>query len=89
MITGFGKGLLSVIARLLNVIDDIVEPRFILALLAMLGFFWIAYQVIDRLTNPPASELFTVLNLALTPVAAAVAYWFGYDQGKGSQPPST
>jgi len=83
MLTGFGKGILSVINRLLNVLDDIIEPKFILGLIAMVGFFWVAKQVIDRLDNPPASELFTVLNLALTPVAAAVSYWFGYEKGKG------
>lgn len=68
---------------LIAIVDDLLEPRFILGLIAMLGFFWIAKQVIDGLTDPPASELFTVLNLALTPVAAAVGYFFGAQRRNG------
>ncbi len=63
--------------RLIDIVEALLSPSSVLALLAFGGFFWIATVVVDRLQNPPASELFAVLNLTLSLAAAAGGFWFG------------
>lgn len=68
--------------RLIGILERFMDTRTLLALVAFGGFFYIANKVTDRLVNPPASELFAILNLVLGVAMAAAAYWFGFQEGK-------
>jgi len=73
----------AVVNRLLNILEELADTRTLLALIAFLGFFFIAWQVIQRLSNPPAAELFAVLNVTLALATGAAGFWFGVQAGSG------
>ena len=70
------------IGRILGMLEELLDPRALLALIAVLGFFQVVNRIIDTLTNPPASELFAILNLVFALPAAATAFWFGFKVGE-------
>ena len=72
----------AIVSRLLGVLEELVNTRTILAILSVGGFFFIVNKVVDRLVDPPASELFAILNLVLALAMAASAYYFGYKAGE-------
>ena len=71
-----------IINRLLDMFTDIIETRTVLALVTVVGFFMALFAVINRLDNPPAAELFAILNLALVPASSALSFWFGFEKGR-------
>lgn len=77
MLERVGRGLLHIFDSWMLVLDDLIEPRFILGAMAIGGFYWTLGRVIDRLSEPPASELFAILNLAMVPVAGVIGFFFG------------
>ncbi len=66
--------------RVWDAIEDVINTRALLAAFALGGFFFIANKIVDLLVNPPASELFAILNLVLNPVSFALGYYFGRDK---------
>lgn len=70
------------LSRLAGILENLTDTRTLLAVGAFSGFFFIANKVTDRLVDPPASELFAILNLVLTLPMAAAAFWFGVQVGK-------
>ena len=78
--------------RFLDMVDELINTRTILAVGSLAGFFYVATRVLERLSNPPASELFTILNLVMAPVLLATGYYFGSKtNGKngGGTPPQS
>lgn len=73
--------------RVWDAVGDLVNTRTLLAVLALSGFWVVAWRVLDLLSDPDPAELFTVLNLALVPVSSALSYWFGFEQGSKKQTP--
>ena len=70
------------LGRIVGILENLLDTRTLLAVAAFGGFFFIANKVTDRLVDPPAAELFTILNLVLTLPMAAAAFWFGVQIGK-------
>ena len=84
---GIGNGLIHIFDSWMTVIDDLLEPKFIIGLVTYVGFFLIVWRVIGVLDSPPASELFTLVNLVLGVVLGVGGYFFGVQQGKNQGPP--
>ena len=105
---GLGKGMMHVFdsiletfnqftKRFMDLFSDLLEPRFVLALIAVAGFFFVVWLVFDKLTEaPPVSELLAVLGLVLSPAMTALGFWFGREVGRngartngnGERPPT-
>ena len=68
--------------RLLDSLDDIWNTRAILGLFTVAGFYYILNKVIDKLVDPPAAELYTIVNLALALPLMAVGFYFGQKEGQ-------
>ena len=74
--------MMALLGRIVGILEELADTRTLLAVAAFGGFFFIANKVTDRLVDPPASELFAILNLVLTLPMAAAAFWFGVQIGK-------
>lgn len=79
--------------RIMNVIEELIREIFntrtLLAGGGLLGFFFIANRVIDNLVDPPASELFAILNLVFGVSMIGLSYWFGVQAGRRQGPPGS
>lgn len=92
MLGAFGRGVLSVIMRLLDMLEDLVEPHFVIGAMVVAGFYIFVFQVLGRLDSPPLSELIALVNLMLAVVMAVIGYFFGLERGRrengnGKEPP--
>jgi len=69
--------------RLVDVVDDLLRTRAVLAIGALSGFYLILWRVSGILKDPPAAELFTLVNIALVPLSSAASFYFGTQVGTG------
>ena len=70
----------QIVFRMIGMVDELINTRTILSVVAMVGFFYVAIRVLDALVDPPASELFAILNLTVSLPLATLAYYFGVRQ---------
>jgi len=68
--------------RFMDFLEEVINTRTILALIGIGGFFLVVFKVIASLSNPPASELFAILNLVFGVSMAGLAYYFGRAEGR-------
>lgn len=99
---GVGGGLMHVFDTLLATFNglamrfmalfaDLLEPRFLLALITVTGFFFVVWVVFDKMVDaPPIADLLAVLGLVLTPASTSLGFWFGREVGRreNRNPPS-
>jgi len=68
-----------------RILENLVTTPAVLAIIVFIGFFWVAGKALALLgEEPPASELFAILDLALALASGAGAYFFGKAMGESS-----